>query len=260
MPNDTVDKDPVMEEGDETTESDKENETSKPEPDKFYTEGDVTLISSDNVSFKIQMFYLQASSAVFRETFAVGELKDDNRDIITFTDEAIESSATIRVFLDTITGKQIPSPQNMTFDWIRFVSLFARKYDCPLLAAIFRMVLAQCVGAAGLAGNLLDPRSIFVTAAILDYPEICQNAISNEANWQWGTSEKELTGDDKDITGVVGESVFSPLSMPLQSVRLIPEDYLWALMRSRATEKGEKRAKEFIRLLDVTKRECDYTG
>ncbi|KAL7411854.1 hypothetical protein BDY24DRAFT_395062 [Mrakia frigida] len=98
-------------------------------------EGDVVLQSSDNVLFRVQRFYLQAASTVFRDMLAIPQPPSNGSSSPPVV-KLEESSKDLKHFLHAVLGR---APRELTdpLAWpaVRSIATLSNKYGAENLAA-----------------------------------------------------------------------------------------------------------------------------
>ncbi|OCF33664.1 hypothetical protein I316_04738 [Kwoniella heveanensis BCC8398] len=95
-----------------------------------FGDSNVTLISSDNIRFKVHTFHLMAASAVFRNMLSIGKNGHQGPEV-RLTDKAIESSWVISLFLRTCYGHSLPHYADVEDGYLGLIA-FIDKYDCKV--------------------------------------------------------------------------------------------------------------------------------
>ncbi|KAF8498811.1 hypothetical protein JB92DRAFT_3125243 [Gautieria morchelliformis] len=108
------------------------------------SEGDIVLVSSDQVKFCTHTFLLKVASGVFRSTHSLPQLAGVLRDEHGLELRLPEDARTIDAILRLISGMEIPALS--TFDDIEKVLLTAKKWDMPGPPSIIhRMITPQAL-------------------------------------------------------------------------------------------------------------------
>ncbi|WRT65368.1 uncharacterized protein IL334_002311 [Kwoniella shivajii] len=208
-----------------------------PMMDDVYTdpEAELTLISSDNVGFKVHQYYLQAHSTVFRgmiHDFA-NSLPDRK---IQLVDSQIEHSSTVRMFLDVITGKSLKLVRD-SLGSFRNCILLSKKYECEFALS--------CLShhASSFVPQWISPHYVFIIAAELDNMDLAMRAIAKKGNWTWPLDRtipdpprwRQLQESEESSAGYLGLSrgagVLEVASWPIWEIERVPLAYMVALMK-----------------------------
>lgn len=166
---------------------------------------------------------------------------------IRFTDQDIESSMTIYLFLSMLCGHSLPCPENTKLNDVEKLLTFITKYDCPALLRMVLHVLHSFIHPD------INPRALFALATSYDALDICVNILKKPQGW---TYEPPSTGEE-DEGLVVGSDVLDPRGMTLADAQTIRANYFWGLARGFRVVDGEpkdaedwgKVAEEFERVM-----------
>ncbi|ORY27662.1 hypothetical protein BCR39DRAFT_223769 [Naematelia encephala] len=243
------------------------DQTTSPKERKMhesYNEGDFTLISSDDVAFKLPKYQLLAMSVVFRNIFQIGI---DTTSEISLDDETIEDSSTLCLVLDLAQGKgsfdvarlatYSPSANGRSvtpaaLGMIRQVMGFIAKWDCPMVALVIRHIHSS-LATSGEA----SVHELFRHGAMMYEPDICAMAIRAAAlrpRFLTEPSEARLLTDQ-----IAKASVFDVVAWRLGEFETVPPKYILALLRATRLcdfTRGAKLdwnaiADEFVRLVNT---------
>ncbi|WWC98529.1 hypothetical protein V866_005421 [Kwoniella sp. B9012] len=196
------------------------------------SEADVTLVSSDRLEFKVHSYLLMANSIVFRDMLIIGDSSDRTIDL---SDETIERSSTVSLFLQTCHG-QTPkfSTEKEVFCEYSDLIDFGKKYDA---APVLRMISASLY--RWFHEIDFDPCHIFMLGCLLDRPEIVAFALRNSKCRVWSNnmliSEEEKAKARNPIAtleDVVGVSWIDVSSWSLENLKTVPQAYLFAMLRA----------------------------
>ncbi|KAL1411770.1 hypothetical protein Q8F55_002737 [Vanrija albida] len=199
-----------------------------PVDDPTWTTGDFTLISSDNVRFRIESFFIFAASSVFRD--ASGLSRDEDK-TVHFTDLDFETADTIHRFLTLVTTGKLPDDffregAHEACQRTAHLATFIQKYGCgPAMAALKADVYFEGISVTSRfhSGSL----PALVLGAMTDDPNYCVAAIEAAAEVDMESTCEHEHGSCRDDT-----TELAPHNMPVKVARLIPSEYLWALSRS----------------------------
>ncbi|WWC99010.1 hypothetical protein V866_005904 [Kwoniella sp. B9012] len=227
---------------------------------------DLTLISADNIAFKIYTYHL-GTSPVLVDMVKSLPCPDS---IISFSDPQMEDSDTIRYILIILHNRH----SLLDVDHLgifRNTIAFVKKYEMLLLEPYLACQLQRY-----LDNNGGKARYVFILAAELDSVSIAAAAIHKGAQEvfvqnnaksfpdKWFTREQlnERERLKPHVRwGFVDESwMMDPAAWPLWELRRVPFDYLSALIRTHAkfpfgqdTSDGQDAADYFIRLMNDLK-------
>lgn len=206
--------------------------------DEEWTEGDFTIISSDNVRFRIQSYHLFSSryvavrcshsshSGVFRDMAA----DDANMDrLVHLTDTGYETAAVLRRFFALITSSKLEIKLETT-STAKALNLarFLLKFDCPGSIETLKLLYRKFVLKPG------SPSAIhgFILGAVLDDVDLCVDCLEvekgREASWS-GANDQEASDALKFRPNALA---FNPAALPLNLFISLPGPYLWALCRA----------------------------
>ncbi|KAL1411789.1 hypothetical protein Q8F55_002756 [Vanrija albida] len=191
--------------------------------------GDFALVSADNVRFRIDGFYLQSASAVFRDMMAsasgVRELH--------FTDERFETALVIFRFLQLVTtstfgvfepGRELFADYEELFGVVRLCRFLA-KYECGVATAVLALRVKE-----GLMGSTRSGAHAFIVGAAIGDDALCVAALGVGPGLSWTVDDLPL--DMHAPTFEVGARCLNPLALPYEYACLIPRAYHWALGRA----------------------------
>ncbi|ORY25245.1 hypothetical protein BCR39DRAFT_600209 [Naematelia encephala] len=184
--------------------------------DKVYVEGDIKMISSDNVMFALS--HRLSESRVFRSKLSMGTKKEKKELYL------IEIASIISLALDVLTPRWFPNFTNDNLSRLDGTFCFLKKYDCYGPVDFLRGCLRTTVY-LGTGSGILDTDRVFTVAAKHGFYESCRACIEVE--------QQSKTTEEPQIYGnVPGTSLLSPATTDIHTFRKIPHDYLWALSRS----------------------------
>ncbi|WVF68199.1 hypothetical protein IAT40_002964 [Kwoniella sp. CBS 6097] len=99
-----------------------------------FRDSDITLISSDDLHFKVHTFHLMAASpppynnSVFRDMISVGKNSTD-QDEVGLSDIDIEKGKILFLYLSLVYGFALGMPKNSLGRFLRLIK-FLHKYEC----------------------------------------------------------------------------------------------------------------------------------
>ncbi|WVQ81192.1 hypothetical protein IAT38_003314 [Cryptococcus sp. DSM 104549] len=142
--------------------------------DKYnFQDGDIELVSSCSVHFRVHSYQLRAASSVFRSMFDIGDDSSSHHSAspqeIVLTDEEFETAPVVNAFLD-ILYKGEPQLQKeddiarkvINYTLLKQLVRFVEKYD----AILPRFVLKGGVG-GWLLSEMIGSDHAFVLSSIL---------------------------------------------------------------------------------------------
>ncbi|KAK6906573.1 hypothetical protein I204_00618 [Kwoniella mangroviensis CBS 8886] len=197
-----------------------------------FEDSDVTIRTSDDVTFKIHRFHLMAVSAVFCDMMAIG--KGQNEELC-LTDESFEDASTIGKFLYFCYGKSLPAPATKEHTPYQKLINLCNKYECPgvlahLEALVYKWYIEDC----------LCPRNVFVLGYSLNQPKLAIYGITHAGNWQWSETSMDITEAEKTkskdrtavISSVIGCSALDPSGLTYHDFVDIPDAWKFPLVRA----------------------------
>ncbi|WVQ63345.1 uncharacterized protein L199_001497 [Kwoniella botswanensis] len=202
------------------------------------SEADVTLISSDGFEFKYR--------------FSI--IGDNSDRTIDLSDETIERSSTVSLFLQTCRG-QTPKFSTGQEVYCLYSDLidFSKKYDAAptiqlISAPIYRYFHVK----------QLSSYYMFELGSRLDAPEMVSLALRNSKNEVWLATET-YTADEQEkvknplatLGNVIDALWTDPSSWSIQLLKTIPADYLFAMLRANKYGRAdaEKVADGFVQIM-----------
>ncbi|WOO80593.1 uncharacterized protein LOC62_03G004119 [Vanrija pseudolonga] len=190
--------------------------------DRTWTNGDFTLISSDNVRFRVDGVHLFSPSAVFR---AAADLNPRDR-TARFTDTEYETASVVKNFLDFVVKfrtsqfKEQHRRMYISREGVSpFVQLarFLHKYDSRVELRRLLYVFGKEVGHS----YDLYARDSFIIAALAGDVNACSDAIEATS----GASDKGTSDSFMDLHALV------PANIPPVVKEMIPAHYWVALCK-----------------------------
>lgn len=176
---------------------------------------------------------LTATSSVFRDARG---LSGNNDKTIDFTDPAIETAETIRLFLSLATSAKLPFgfrnlPYVTVSERVARLTTFLQKYGCEptiqsLKASIYFEFLSR-------RWNRRDGFPGIIVGSMTDDVDFCIQAM--DAGVQISPTESE--DPINKCRGAAHDLL--PYNMPYRVARFIPIDYTWALSYSWTGEKKD---------------------
>ncbi|BEI83859.1 hypothetical protein CcaverHIS002_0404630 [Cutaneotrichosporon cavernicola] len=142
--------------------------------DPDWTTGNFTVVTSDNVSFKIHDYQLFATSAQFATAKSMAEAGASVHDnIIHFDDTILETAEVFRIFLKFATT--LLPPMDLPVPSLGSLLLFLRKWDCDALEALMVRTFHH-----GLLFGDLRPFHVFRVGVRVDDIKICKLALTEK--------------------------------------------------------------------------------
>ncbi|WVQ95655.1 hypothetical protein IAU59_002753 [Kwoniella sp. CBS 9459] len=186
-----------------------------------YEDSDITLISSDNLHFKVHSYHLMVASPVFRDMIRAGNNSENKREV-TFTDPRGEMGQVIASFLDLCYGKPlVPLPSrkdsrySATIKHLSDLLSFLTKYECEVPITAFKLYLGSWAGTHEEKSD-----DFFRFAAQLDDVELAVACLKNAEILNL------LVPTDPDFKGYA-------------DFNRMPDGYKFALLRAYAYSKGD---------------------
>ncbi|WWC68902.1 uncharacterized protein I206_102838 [Kwoniella pini CBS 10737] len=240
-----------------------EDTTTKPVMDKVYNDegADITLLSSDNVAFKVHKYHLQSHSPVFNDMLMTCST---DIPIINLSDTISENSGAIRIFLDIIYNKQIELKFENLGHFSNCVS-FTHKYNCGVILSALSYISWRFLDPPG---SLISPRYIYTLAGDLDNPTLAAQAIRVSSMWgmpdlkavkypdNWLNANQEILMKAGGSLGISEGGMMDPTAWPIWEYDRISQIYLVALNKVHRRfplyvnhSFGDQAAKYFLELM-----------
>ncbi|WOO80385.1 uncharacterized protein LOC62_03G003903 [Vanrija pseudolonga] len=207
--------------------------------DEHWTEGDFTIISSDN------SYHLFSASGFFRDMAADDSDKTKTREVH-LTDSEYETAATLRWFFDLITSAKLDIELNDTILWVLDLTRFLLKYDCPCAVETLKLIVNQRVLKPGSTSGIYG----FILGALLDDVDFCVDCMEGTENRQavWTEyNDEHIRDSSRTRTNV---KTFNPAGLSFDLFVSIPTPYQWSLCCAWDIERDgtelPARFKEFI--------------
>ncbi|KAK8850574.1 hypothetical protein IAR55_004493 [Kwoniella newhampshirensis] len=196
-------------------------------------DADVILVSSDGLKFKVHSYHLKAASTVFSSMLDIGI--PDQSNLLEFTDNEIEHSRIVVLFLNLVYGKELHFKKETRHynheQCYRLVS-FLLKYDATTPLRMLRYATHLW-----LAREALSPFCAFRIGAKMDDVDLCAQALRCCAGWNWSRNDN-ITEEEKrkrsfDLNNTVWNGpCLDPSSWRIATFKEIPDKYLTALLRA----------------------------
>ncbi|KAL1411757.1 hypothetical protein Q8F55_002724 [Vanrija albida] len=219
--------------------------------DKDFRNGDFTLISSNNIRFRVDSVYLFAASPIFRDAEALSRPDDK---LVHFTDES-ENDATITTFLTLVTQAKLVLFYKEHLRICQHLSdcvAFLKKHEC--IATLRTLIYAFIVDFL-LRDDLDYSLPGLLLGALVDDIDICVRAINvyrgkveaggihkarrRSGTRDWGRADAEDNAPSAPRKSEFGDDDLLPANMPLLIHQLFPMSYVWILSRSWAEAGGD---------------------
>ncbi|WVQ82177.1 hypothetical protein IAT38_004305 [Cryptococcus sp. DSM 104549] len=211
--------------------------------DYNFPDGDIELVSSCSVHFRVHSYKLRAASSVFNAMIDIGGKSESDGDgapkvqEVVLTDAQLETAAVLTAFLNVIYGKppKMEEDDGVSKKWrqanmklIRPLVSFAGKYDATPVSLTLAFATLSW-----LQKDLFDPMSAFVLGCALQDVYICKTAIKRGGAWAYKPDAKTGKANTTEFDdGVTGGSVFDLSAVPLAIFEAIPDVYKMALLRA----------------------------
>ncbi|BEJ14678.1 hypothetical protein CspHIS471_0404450 [Cutaneotrichosporon sp. HIS471] len=146
--------------------------TTKISSDPDWTTGDFTVVTSNNVSFKVHDYQLFATSVQFATAKSMTEAGTSvHANVIHFDDATLETAEVFRTFLKFATT--LLPPMDLPVPSLGSLLLFLRKWECDALEALMVRTFRH-----GLLIGDLRPFKVFRVGAWVDDIEICKLTLT----------------------------------------------------------------------------------
>ncbi|WVQ81191.1 hypothetical protein IAT38_003313 [Cryptococcus sp. DSM 104549] len=168
--------------------------------DYNFPDGDIELVSSCGVRFRVHSYKLRAASSVFNTMMDIGKGKSDGSppvQEVVLTDTKIETAAVITLFLNFVYGKppKLATAENVPKHWrqvnkimIEPLVSFVGKYDATLISMVLSFAMISW-----LERDLFHPLEAFALGCTLPDINICKASIRRGSGWKW------LADEGKDV-------------------------------------------------------------
>ncbi|WVQ62876.1 uncharacterized protein L199_001025 [Kwoniella botswanensis] len=206
--------------------------------DQIYSDSDadLTLISSDNVAFRVYAFHLGTSPVLMDMIKVLPRCKSD----IPFSDSQMEDSHTIRYLLNILHNNHSELDWN-TLGFFRNTISFVKKYEMILVQSFLSVQLRRYLENGGaerycfiLAAELDD---ISIAAAIIEKGGrqiFVNNGDKYSSGWfdQGQIVERQRLIESGKWGFVDGCAIMNPTAWPLWELRRVPFEYVNSLGRT----------------------------
>lgn len=194
--------------------------------DKDWITGDVHLISSDGIRFRVDSATLIWSSPVFAEALS-SDSPQKQRKVIHLSHPAYENADTLRLFLQLVTvDKDALRLFQKHFTKWRFrlesLLLFLDRYQCDRGIAILRDLGSDNVLFLRKNGA---PDSMLLFAALLNHVGLCSKIFQIYSNYCWSDTQGLLQSRKSETCATL---VHAPYSLYCA----LPREYVWAMSRA----------------------------
>ncbi|WWC92370.1 uncharacterized protein L201_007327 [Kwoniella dendrophila CBS 6074] len=200
-------------------------------------EADMTIKSSDNLIFRVHSYRMMAASKVFRDMIQIGS-KTDQAQEIPLTDQDIETSTVVSLFLDITYAFDMPEPKDCNdFDKDSNLVTFSIKYEAQPAIQYLGKLFYSWVSSGKFRSDL-----VLVEACRLDDPSLGGAAIAAVGHYPHMTQDSANSGgmlqlqkkaDEADPLAKDGYNcdVMDPLGMSLSRFQSLSDRYKLALLR-----------------------------
>ncbi|GFZ48031.1 hypothetical protein JCM24511_05779 [Saitozyma sp. JCM 24511] len=218
--------------------------------------GDIVLISSDNVRFYVKSMHLAAARSVadywfsrlaqpvWRDLLEIppvqarvqpGETCLHAQEIV-LADRDVEGSGSLEILMDAIHGDPLPAPLPINLRMLQDAVGLARKYDCRAALQLFHHAIR---------GNLINttwPPQVFVLAALFDDIEACEYILKHSGHLFFKTDNEYTEHDQTRLAHFAPKAlVFQAAGWPMDLAKAVPFKYLFALLRAEFETREERR-------------------
>lgn len=192
--------------------------------DKDWATGDVHLVSSDGVRFRVDSAVLIWSSPVFAEALSSEQRQ---RKVIHLSHPGYENADTLRLFLQLVTvDKDALRLFTKHFTKWRFrleaLLLLLDRYQCERGIAILRDLGSDNVLFLRKNGA---PDSMLLFAALLNHVGLCSKIFQIYSNYCWSDTPGLLQSRKSETCATL---VHAPYSLYCA----LPREYVWAMSRA----------------------------
>ncbi|KAL1411777.1 hypothetical protein Q8F55_002744 [Vanrija albida] len=191
----------------------------RPEPSPTaWTEGNYTILSSDNFEFTVPDYHLLAASDVFRGFMQL----DGSAAYVVFEDEDLETAETVNLFLNLIINGTL---ETTDVNELAILAVFLKGFGCINAIDTLFLQLEQ--------GHHSAVKT-FIVAAVLDDTALCIETLEDYA-LDGGADEPGATDpaapSDADTAEAHTDAgiTFDIRTWPLSWAQTLPSNYRWAL-------------------------------
>ncbi|WVQ95658.1 hypothetical protein IAU59_002756 [Kwoniella sp. CBS 9459] len=206
------------------TETPKVTEVNKPYQSEH---ADITLVSSDGYPFKVHSYHLKSASPVFRAMLEVADCSASSPEV-KMTDDDIDRSDVIRIFLDVVHGRPLEEPMaDDEYDHMTYepVIAFLQKYEAAAAHEVVRLSLISWA-----RHGKFHQLWLFIYGTMLDDVELCKAAIVSPGRQKWSDYRME-----HDYPYITSRNVMDLSAAPVSFMAKIPDRYRCALLQASAT-------------------------
>ncbi|BEJ16639.1 hypothetical protein CspHIS471_0600400 [Cutaneotrichosporon sp. HIS471] len=213
------------------------------EEDGTWTAGNFEIISSDRVRFKVQSYFLYASSSVFRDAHSLD--KGEER-LIALTDGYCETASTMRAFLHLVVYGRIS--KDVKLPGLKELVAFLDKWGCEIplghLCALLEIAIRR---------DVVNGFAAFDVAAHASNVDLCHLILKTQEGRCWPELEEGLAPNLLD--GSPGETIWNPCHWPSWVFETgPPPTHLFALARAYGSKGDSPLADEFMKHLRVVEK------
>lgn len=206
------------------------------EDDERWTTGEVSLISADDVRFRVAGLTLAWSSPVFDDLLTLPG--NQTNKTIHLTDDSIETAEVIRLYLDlvSVNFERLNIFYRTHTRWrilLMRLTSFLDKYQSER-----GLKLLRSFGAEGVAMGRFVKLSDFVFAARLNDIALCYRILSKNKS---SNADKE----GKVLGAMEGSWMLSLAHQSYETACAIPPPFQWALARANELEQRQASPRDF---------------
>lgn len=216
------------------------------EDDELWTVGDVTVISSDSVRFRVAGLTLAWSSPVFADMLSLpGDQKDKT---IQLSDETIEAADVIRTYLDlvSVNFERLGIFYKAHCQWISLLMDLTRFLDKYQSERGLRLL--RSFAASSFTMKSFSKSGDLIFAARLNDLALCYRILSSR------TGSSRADTNQKPLGTIEGDWRLSFAHESYALASAIPFPFQWALARAAVLEDPKKSqhafAHKFVELMD----------
>ncbi|OCF33659.1 hypothetical protein I316_04733 [Kwoniella heveanensis BCC8398] len=208
-----------------------------------FDDSDITLISSDNLHFKIHSYHLMAASPVFRDMIAIGKGGTETQ-TVELADTTFETGSIVSLFLDICYGTPLPHYKVSLTRYLALVK-FLNKYDCELAKGVVKGAIHAYMNNCVDGSKDLQPGSCFDIAVAMDDIGLMKTSIRRAGTWHFApytTSEPDNSVAKKRYRAahcIPNRGVLDLTASTFDDWERIPNDVKFALLRATYGDKSQ---------------------
>ncbi|WVQ81193.1 hypothetical protein IAT38_003315 [Cryptococcus sp. DSM 104549] len=196
-----------------------------------FADADIRLVSSEGSVFQVHSYQLRAASPVFRAMLDTCRQPGAEPQEIHLTDEKLEYDRVLASFLDlpflSPCGLHRSTSPSLRDDPFRHLFALLDKYQAAAALQAFEYVLLHYT-----SNNEFCPYRMFRLGCKLRLPKLCTAAIAKGRGYKWLANRTTPDRRRRDDVGVPNQSVFDLSAAPMGLLRVMPDDYKFALLRA----------------------------